>query len=87
MPKPDTSVERQNEEFAALAVESLQEGVRRALIEHERRGCLVPGWSNAQIEWVSPGEKLNLYPVSARDSSGALAAEQGAAADTAKRRG
>jgi hypothetical protein len=80
MSKPDPTMERENAEFAALALKSLAEGVRRALIEHEQRGQLVAGWSMANVEWVAPGESLSLYP--AGDRSGAAAnAVQGGATD------
>ena len=62
MHKLDADIENQNKEFAEIALKSLQEGVRRALVEHEQHGLLVPDLSNSEIEWVSPGAKLSLYP-------------------------
>lgn len=80
MARPESSIERENAEFAALALESLQEAVRRALVDHGQRGHLVPAWRAVKVEWVAPGEILSQY--SAHGQSGAAAdAEQGAAAD------
>lgn len=81
MSKSDVSVEHESAEFAALALESLQEGVRRALIDHERRGFLVPSLCQAQIEWVLPSEKLSLYPAAKQRLGETQDAEQGASAD------
>lgn len=83
MSKPDLTMERENDEFAALALKSLVEGVRRALIDHEQRGQLVAGWSMTNVEWVAPGESLSLYPAGRDgDRSGAAEnAERGAATD------
>jgi len=80
MSKPDPIMERENAEFAALALKSLAEGVRRTLIDHEQRGQLVAGWSMTNVEWVAPGESSSLYP--AGDRSGAAEnTEQGTATD------
>lgn len=69
MSKPEPSMERENAEFAALALKSLAEGVRRALIDHEQRGLLVAGWSMTNVEWVAPGESLSLYPAGERSGA------------------
>ncbi len=80
MVRPKSSIERENAKFAALALESLQEAVRRALVDHDKRGHLVPTWRALNVEWVTPKEILSQY--SAHRRSGAAAdAEQGTAAD------
>jgi len=62
MAKSNATIDRENAEFAELTLKSLKEAVRRALIDHERSGLLVPGLNQDQIEWISPREKLDLYP-------------------------
>jgi len=78
MAKSNASIDRENAEFSELALKSLKEGVRRALVDHERRGLLVPGLNQDQIEWISPREKLNLYPAPKQTRTKTQAAEQDA---------
>ena len=80
MARPELSVEHKNAEFAGLAVKSLQEAVRRALVGHDQRGHLVPAWRGGNVEWVAPGEILGQYPAEEQDGA-AADAEQSAAAD------
>ena len=50
-------------EFTAVALESLTEAVRRALIEHMRHGRKVPEWNGSAVVWVDPGQHLHTFPV------------------------
>jgi hypothetical protein len=81
MARSNASTDRENAEFAELALESLREGVRRAFIDHERCGFLVTGLRRGEIEWVSPREKLSLYPAPAQTLIETQDAEQGAEQD------
>ena len=63
MPEPESPVDLENAQFAEIALESLREGVRRALLDHQRRGQMVPVWSAGTIKWVAPAESLALHPV------------------------
>lgn len=66
MSRRESSVDRESIEFTDVALESLQESVRRALLDHQRRGFLVPVWSTDTVEWVTPSESLALYPAPRR---------------------
>jgi hypothetical protein len=77
MAKTEAAIDHENAEFAELALKSLKEGVRRALIDHERRGFLVPGLHQDKIEWISPRERLSLYPAPERTRTQTQDAEQG----------
>ena len=50
-------------EFTKVALESLTEAVRRALVEHMRRGQKVPEWNGSAVVWVDPGQHLHTFPV------------------------
>jgi hypothetical protein len=78
MAESNASIDRESAEFAELALNSLKESVRQALIEHERLGLLVPGLNQDQSEWISPTEKLDLYPAPKQTRTKAQATEQDA---------
>ena len=69
-------------EFAAVALESLTEAVRRALTGHMRRGELVPEWNGFTVVWVEPGKHLHEFPVFQSGGPAAIGVERIVPADT-----
>ena len=63
MSSSDLSDKSSSAEFAAVALEALTEAVRRALVEHMRRGQKVPEWNGSAVVWVDPGQHLHTFPV------------------------
>ena len=50
-------------EFSAVALASLTEAVRRALLDHQHLGEKVPAWIGDRVVWVDPGQHLHKFPV------------------------
>ena len=81
MANSESNVSAEAVEFASIALASLTEAVRRALVEHKRRGERVPAWNGSRVVWVDPGEHLHKFPACRSKFSVAKGAEQVVAAD------